>query len=122
MQPRLIQNSDVVSINKWLTRRRAPTVKASDLPTITYIIPGVAAAGIRQCEGKVGIFDSLVTNPLVSVYTRQKALDTLFRIVMVHPAFERILGFTVDEYTLLRAVKHGFRQLPYTVLSYSKEH
>lgn len=121
MTPRFLTKADVVSVNKWLTARRAPTVLAKDLPSISFIIPGVAVAGIRCCEGRVGIFDSLVTNPIVTAKTRQRALNTLFKFIMAYPDFDRILGFTTDSNSLVRALKHGFKQLPYAVLSYSKE-
>lgn len=122
MQARLLNNyTDISSINKWLKKRGHPPISEADMPKLSFIVPGVAACGIRACEGRYGILDSIVTNPLVSPATRDKALNTLFKQALSIPWFKHIIGFTIDDNTHSRALSHGFKQLHYALLTYSKE-
>ena len=61
---------------------RKPLVNMLDLPNIGYIIPGVGAGFLRACEGQVGIFDSLITNPYVSSETRHRALKEIYTKIL----------------------------------------
>ncbi len=110
---------DIVSINKWLTKQGSPTVQLSDIPRLGLIIPGVAFCAVRAVEGDIGILDSVVTNPHVSSLKRNDALDKLFKYVMEMP-FKSLLGFSIDESTQARALRHGFNQIPYALFSYSR--
>lgn len=118
---RALQHSDLSSLNKWLKKRAHPQVQWSDMPEYSFIIPGVASASLRRCEGEVGILDSIVTNPYTSALIRNAALNQLFKACLGISSFKRIIGFTVDAHTHERALKHGFRQLPHSVYSLIKE-
>jgi len=110
MQARPCVKSDIVSINKWLARRNHPLVSQRELPQIGFIIPGVAAGFIRKVEGRIGIFESVVSNALVSAPVRHKAMGLLFDIISDMKDFEYIMGFTKEGDMLLRAKKHGYIQ------------
>lgn len=113
-------NSSLNSVNIWRASRGMMPIAAIDMPTRCFMIPGVAVAGLRHVEGNVVIMDSFITNPWVSASTRNKAADQLFEHVIAFAGDKRILGFTTDNNTLERAIKHGFVPSPYTLLSYSK--
>lgn len=110
MQARPCVKSDIVSINKWLARRNHPLVAQRELPNIGFIIPGVAAGFVRQVEGRIGIFESVVSNALVSASTRHKAMGVLFDIINDMKEFEYIMGFTKEGDMLLRAKDAGYIQ------------
>lgn len=121
MKVRLFKASDLHSVNKWRMKRNLWPVPGSELPRLGYMIPGVAAAFLRRVEGGYALMDSLVTNPHVSSNTRHKALESLYDIILQEPSIKGIIGFTVDESTLMRAKARGFKQLQHTVLTYTKE-
>lgn len=106
-------------MHKWLHKRDSHLAyEEEELPRLGWIIPGVAAAFARECEGDVYILDSFVTNSLVSPLVRNAAIDEL--AVHIMKTLELAKGFwvfTTDEHTLIRAKKHGFKQLPHAVLS-----
>lgn len=120
MKTRKFTRHDLNSINRWLAKRKLAKVKLSDLPKTGFIVPGVAAGFLRDCEGDLSIMDSLVTNPHASVETRHRALEAVFETIKMYGG-RQILGFTTDDGTLTRAKQHGFRQLPHTCLLFVKE-
>lgn len=115
---------DLHSINKWRNNRNLKSVEALELPMTGFIISGVCAGFLRRCEGGMTIFDSLVTNPLVTSETRHKALSQLVDYILQYAVDNElcpVLAITVDEGTLERAKSVGFKQLPHSILSFSKE-
>ncbi len=90
-----------------------------DFPIRSFIIPGVAAGGVRCCEGGYGMMDSLCSNPLVSSATRHKAMQTLWTKLLSIEDFKVVVGFTEDAGTLERAKRHGFRVITQSVLVHS---
>lgn len=108
--------TDLNSVNKWLAKRDEPVVELRDLPITGFIIRGICAAFLRRCEGNALIFDSLVTNPYASPETRDRALDDMFVHIVRRAKGKRLLGFTRDINTRLRAEKHGFKEATYSVM------
>lgn len=85
-------------------------------------VPGVAFAALRAIEGGYWLFDSMVTNPLCSSETRHAALEAIYKQVFeITKDSNGVIGLTVDAGALNRAKRHGFRQLPHTVLVYTRE-
>lgn len=117
---RKLKPSDLGSINKWLKQWKHAEVQWADMPEQSLIIPGVASASLRRCEGQVGIVDSIVTNPWASSLTRNAALNKLFKVITESDC-KRLIGFSTDKHTLERAVKHGFKASPYITMCFSKE-
>lgn len=107
MQARLCVKSDIMSINKWLKRRNHALVTESELPTTGFIVPGVAAGFVRKVEGNIGIFESVVSNALVSSSIRHKAMSVLFDEIN-NLNFKCIMGFTKEGDMLLRAKAAGY--------------
>ncbi len=121
MRVRAMTHQDLPQVNQWLKGQNMQPVRMSDLPIRMYIVPGVAAAGVRCCEGGYGMMDSLCTNPLVSSATRHKASVSLWNKILSIPDFSRIIGYTSDAGTLERALRHGFRVIAQSVLVKSQE-
>ena len=121
MKIRALRKSDLKQVNKWLQGRNMKPRQWVDFPSRSYIVPGVATASVRDCEGGYGMFDSLATNPLVSSATRHKASLALWHKILSIPDFKTIIGFTEDAGTLERALRHGFREITMSVLVHSQE-
>lgn len=112
-------------IKEWLTSRSLDPEKTSDMPEVGFIIfkeEPIAAAFFRQCEGAVGIFDGLISNPKISLFTRHLAIESLIAKIECYAmdhGYKRILAFSVDEGTIKRSIKHGFNKQPHVLISKS---
>lgn len=92
------------------------------MPYNSFGVPGVAFAGIRSIEGGYWLFDSMVTNPLCSSELRHKALCAIYKQMFKMTEYSNgIIGLTIDAGAQARAKAAGFRQLPHTVLVYTRE-
>lgn len=111
-------------IYKWLEARDAHFTPVDRVPGIgfmCYYNHKPAAAGfIRLVEGGYGQLEGLVSNPEFLPGTRSKAIDTLVeRIIAEAKALQLIslIAFTGDKNTLERSSRHGFVQLPQTLIA-----
>lgn len=80
--------------------------------TDSFDIPIPVAAGfMRKCEGKLLIWDGLITNPDINADLRNEALD-LISTALIDDAkalnAKGIIAWSSDEMTLLRSKRHGF--------------
>lgn len=111
----------------WLGARGMEVPDEINLPKIGFIMGtkqhGPVAIGfLRRCEGHVGMLDSMITNPEIPASIRDEALDLLI-IRLVASAKRRklfkIMGYSQDENTLLRAQKHGFHVVSQSLVALS---
>lgn len=109
---------DRQSINKWLKARKEKLI--SEQSDLAFIIPGVCAAQLLYCEPNMYIFDSLVSNPLVSSLTRDKALNALIVHMLDVACNARIVAFSTHDNVISRAKSLGFEAQPHVVLTYHK--
>jgi hypothetical protein len=121
---RKVQITDIFHVRSWLNDRKLPTPKFEDIPKIGFMclkdgVP-IAAAFLRTCEGKVGWFDSLVSNPAVALYTRHLAIEALIDKILLtakENGFNRVIAFSIDDGTIRRSEKRGFIKQKHTVIS-----
>lgn len=113
---------DMQSVQKWLKARGMDVV--SEQSYHSFIIPGVAAGQFLMVEGKMFIFDALITNPHVSGPTRNKALNSLVSYMLQFSKEQNvgILAISTDGSTVSRAKSFGFIQQPHVVLTYKGNH
>lgn len=123
MQSYQVNSSEVPFIKRWLDDRGFGT-SIDHLPEYGVLICSedrpVAVGFVRKCEGNFAIFDSMVTNPQVHGSIRNEAMDVLFESLLELASqleITRILGFSIDENTIVRSQKFGFQRLPYAVMS-----
>jgi len=103
----------------WLEKRKLVIPDSLELPNIGYVVKSktegpIALGFLRQCEGNVGMIDSLISDPEIKPEIRDGAID--FLILRLIAAAKRkkiykVFGFSEDGNTLLRAKKHGFKLL-----------
>lgn len=108
--------TDTRSINKWLKAHRIDLI--SEQSYESFIIPGVCAGQFLLCELNTVIFDSLISNPHVSLGTRNKALNELVAYMLQKAKGKRVIAFTTNSSTISRAKSFGFTQLEHAVLAY----
>ncbi len=116
MNVRMIRESDKKSISRWLKKLKT---EQQPMPYNTFVVPGVAAIGLRFIDNTYWLIDSMVTNPYASSATRHKALDSLYQAIfkcIEAKGIFGLIGFTVHADALERAKRHGFKVLPHTVL------
>lgn len=112
MQVRAATSSDIAAMQRWLARHNHEAVSISDLPTRFYAVPGVAVGGLFVEEGRAfAMIDSICTNPLASSKARHAAYSSLISHI-THLAsslgVRRLIGFSNDTGTLMRARSYGF--------------
>jgi hypothetical protein len=118
------EKAQIPLINSWLAYRGMSEENPELIPEIGFIaykegIP-VCAGFLRKCEGKIGILDSLVTNPKVNLFTRHLAINKIVRRVIQaarDQGYLKVLAFSTDKGTIKRSVWHEFEEKPHTLLS-----
>ena len=113
----------MVHMCKWLYLRDAYIPSKDEMPAIGYIAYSdnkpVAVAFLRKMEGNHALLDGIASNPDATSEERHQAIDMVMESV-VNTAKElkikSILGYTRDESTFLRSIRHGFVQSPHAVL------
>lgn len=113
----------MVHLCKWLYLREAYIPSKEEMPEIGYIAYNnhqpIAVAFLRKMEGGHALLDGIASNPDASPEDRNQAIDLVMESV-VNIAKElnikSILGYTRDESTFTRSLRHGFVQSPHAVL------
>lgn len=123
----LSKPNEVPFIKRWLEQRNMITTLDS-LPMHGVLVCSedrpVAAGFIRKCEGNFAIFDSMVTNPQVLGSIRHEAMDEVFKGLISLAKdlkISKIIGFTIDENTLVRSQKFGFTRTDYALMALDLE-
>lgn len=111
MNVRRFKQSDISSVNKWLRRHGHPTAQPDTIPAVGFIVPGVAAGFVRDCETGVGMIDSYASNSLVSSTTRHAALDLITQEILKLP-FKYFITMTADDGLVSRFKRHGLTAMP----------
>lgn len=112
MQARRVSNKDLKSINKWLTRQLGVAATYEMLPSVGFIVPGVAAGFVRNCENGIGMIDNYVSNPLCSSAVRHKALDAVTSAVLNEP-YKIFMTFTANAGLKKRFLQRGLIAAPH---------
>lgn len=76
----------------------------------------VAAAFLRRVEGGFGQIDGLVSSPEFSSEDRHLAIEAVVSAVIEEAKkleIRQLISFSVDESTLMRSRKHGFKRMPH---------
>lgn len=112
-------------IFEWMEARGMEVPDELNLPKVGFILGAknygpIAIGFLRRCEGNVGMIDSMITNPAIPAKLRNEALDLLI-IRLVSSAKRRkifkIMGYSQDENTLLRAQRHGFHLVSQSLIA-----
>lgn len=107
-----VDNWNILQI---LKKRELRLSLVEDLPRVGIVVYEedffVAAGFLRQCEGKYAMFDSYLTNPAMPPAVRNQALEMIMKRLLdqaVKMELKQLIGFSLDENTILRGQRHGF--------------
>lgn len=125
MQVRQYVTSDLGDIQAWALGWNTEPPKPGSFPKYGLVAQDesgvlLAAGWVRQCEGGVALFDSLLTNPDASPKQRHDALELLVPDI-IRMAYglgmTKLVAFTQAPDVLARSLHHGFVTHPHTVIS-----
>lgn len=115
MVPRRFTENDMTEMNRWYLARGANGIsRFGDLPTLGFIVPGVAAGFMYVVEGRFGILEGFVSNPEYSRQLRKDALDVITDLLINHAktvGLGSIMAFTQSEPIKERCVQYDFRPI-----------
>jgi hypothetical protein len=123
MVVRFDPNKHFEEMIKWLRQRDAYVPTLGEMPAIGFVaysnsVP-VAMAFLRRVEGGFGQLDGLCSNPEASGEDRNLSIDAVVDQVFIAASELNIKSLTatsVHNGTLERSLKHGFSELPHTVI------
>lgn len=114
-------------LNSWLEAHGENSAHLEDLPVLGFMVytpedKPIAAGFLRRCEGQMGIFDSLVTDPSFSSRDRHEALKLLVPYILDigrQIKMTRVIAFTRHPAIIERAKSNGFEQQAHALISVS---
>ncbi len=117
---REFKDTDLKHINDFFVKRETKAIELGVLPQHGLIafeagIP-IAAGFLRCVEGQMAMLDSYITDPLADAALRDIALGRLTaKLIKLAKAnnINKLMAFSVDKNTLLRACNHGFSVFPH---------
>lgn len=111
-------------LDGWFKTRELPSVESKDLPEIGFIsywedCP-MAAIFMRVADGDFAIIDGLVADPDSPKHIRSKAIDAVVNAVLLFAEkmqVAKVICWTANKRTLMRAKDFGFKEVPGTILA-----
>lgn len=74
MTIRRYEPGDLEEMNRWYAARALALVTAGQLPTVGFIVPGVAAGFLYRTDSSLGFLDGFISNPEAPAHRRAAAL------------------------------------------------
>lgn len=106
-----------------MSGRQIPIV-GTQLPKLGFIVlegeVPVCAGFLREVEGGLYFFDSLISNKNLNSETRATGMDLLWSQIIAETPSSSVIGFTTDAGTLQRAKSLGFKEASFSVLSLNR--
>lgn len=110
---------DYYSLVSWLQHRKVDIWKFESVPRIGFIISNVlddvAIGFLRKVEGKSCMIDGICTNPDMSSFDRNVAIDLLVKKLLAKAKKLKmisVIGISTEENIIKRANGFGFVQKP----------
>lgn len=107
-----------------LTARKAYIPTLREMPKVGYVTYEgdtiIAAAFLRKVEGGYGQIDGLTSNPYATAEQRHAGIDLAVSAIIAQSKklnINNVLFISVDESTIMRSQKYGFKKLPLSVLA-----
>lgn len=125
MKARLFKMIDDLETLKELSEKNEMLdINPEEIPVMGVVIENndsvIAMGFLRQCEGYVGIMDSVITDPQTKSEDRNQALNILFEEVIKLAGsinIHNLIGFTVHPGMCERSKRFGFVEIKHKILS-----
>lgn len=110
---RRINDNDTTEISSWYTARGLSSPPKAALPSIGFIVPGVAAGYLYRTDSSLALIEGYVTNPRASSEDRNRGLEALTEHLLESArldGFTHILVLTEDVSIQTRAITWNFNK------------
>lgn len=111
-------------LRDMLVKNNQPVLPPHTFPRIGFLAYEgsvcIASAFLRKVEGGYAQLDGLCTNPEQPGHLRHIAIDKVVQCVLKRAAvlgLAHVMAFSVDAGTIERSKKHGFVQLPHSLIA-----
>lgn len=112
------------SLLVWAHERGSYIPSVSEIPGNGIVVLNnssqpICLGFIRKVEGGYGLIDGYISDPSQPAIERNEALSLLTEELIKlakQLGMSALLANTVDEHTLKRSLKHGFSQLPHSLM------
>jgi hypothetical protein len=115
---------DLEAMQEWFSDRGLNAKWLEELPPVGFVAVHegfpICAGFLRRCEGGMGMIDSYVTDPKASPELRDKALEVVTNQIITfakESGLRRLIAYSVDKNTLLRAERWGFKLVPQSLIA-----
>jgi hypothetical protein len=114
MNIRAFSHLDLDEMNDWYTQRHEPTVPVEALPSLGFLVPGVAAGFLYQTDSSLAFVEGLVSNPNARLCVRARALALILE-GLVEAArgfgFKQVIGMGRASGPVKLTLRQGFRRI-----------
>ena len=117
-------NKDYPILEGWFIKRGMPIYKSKNIPKVGFLCfykeEPICAAFLRTCEGNVGIFDSLITNPESGLKIRRQCIHKIVDEILKYSislGIYKIIAFSINKRIVEIAKSKGFSVLNHQVFS-----
>lgn len=124
MQVERFKFKHLAIIAHWLKERELNPHLIDELPDVGFVVSEgeeiIAAGFIRQTEGDYALVDSYITNKNSPPVQRDQALDLITKeLINISKSlgFKTLVATSIDQNTIDRSLRHGFKQLPHAVIA-----
>lgn len=107
----------------WCDKHGISPKLTDEFPALGFVAQDdrclIAAAFLRRIEGNYALFDGLITNPRSSSLDRHVALEAVVKRIIRESRDLGIIGimaYSLDTGTIERALSHGFKAMPHTLI------
>lgn len=124
MLVKVFGDSDKKTLFNWLLKRDV-NVSEAELPGYGYMVSSIltrepVACGFLREQGDLGFIEGMTTNPDAWSEERNEAMDTVTIHLLNYAkrqGIKRVIGYSLDENIVKRAVRHGFSIQPHVMFS-----
>jgi hypothetical protein len=117
-------DSDKMTLFKWLAKRDVD-IEQDEVPGHGYMVSSIItkepiACGFLREQGSLGFIEGFTTNPDATSEERNEAMDDLTTFLLTYAKrrdIKRVIGYSLNENIVKRAVKHGFIIQPHVMFS-----
>lgn len=110
-------------IQIWCDKHGISPKLTDDFPVLGFVAchddECFAAGFLRRIEGNYALFDGLITNPRGSSLDRHIAIEAVVKRIIKEAkdlGIPGILAYSLDTGTIERAISHGFKIMPHTLI------
>lgn len=114
MEIRRFEPRDFKEVSSWYHKRNLPHMPEELLPTLGFVVPGIAAAFLYRTDSKLAFLESCVANPETEKLERTLALNLLLKEITLAAKSEGIkllIASSIRPTIADICLEHGFTEI-----------